>query len=100
MYRLLLQSRDRKEGKGLWSISLYLLCVVANEDYPRFLDIFRRFVGDPVNKKNFTVTDRLGCWRDYRELQSLLQKDDYVAEYVEEETRKAQVRASAASEGL
>ena len=85
MYRMLLQSRDRKEGKGLWGISLYLLCVVASEDYSSFLDIFKRMVGAHDDMMD---RDRLGCWRDYRELQLLLQKDDYVAEYVEEDTRR------------
>ena len=85
MYRLLMQSRDRKEGKGLWSISLYLLCVVAGEDYPKFLDIFKRIVGA---HENLLESERLGCWRDYRELQYLLQKDIIVMKFLPEDIRK------------
>lgn len=85
MYRMLLQSRDRKEGKGLWSISLYLLCEVASLDYPRFLDIFKRIVGA---HENTMESERLGCWRDYRVLQLLLQKDEHVAVNVDYETRR------------
>lgn len=85
MYRMLMQSRDRKEGKGLWAISLCLLCVVAEEDYPKFLDIFKRIVGA---HEDLLESERLGCWRDYRELQFLLQKDIFMKNYLSEGTRK------------
>ena len=85
LYRLLLHCRDRKEGKGLRSISLHLLCVTCEDDYPGFLDLFKRMVGA---HECFMDKDRMGCWRDYRDIQYLLQKDMLITEFVQEEKRK------------
>ena len=90
LFRLLLQCRDRKEGKGSWSLSLHLLCVVLREDYMGFLDLFKRIVGSHEDSGE-RERDRLGCWRDFRELQYLLQKSDLVSSILPEDIRHAAV---------
>ena len=88
LFRLILNCRDRKEGKGSWSLSLHLMCVVLREDYMGFLELFHRVVG---THEDIGERERLGCWRDFRELQFLLQKSDLVSSILPEEIRHAAV---------
>ena len=88
LYKLLLHCRDRRDGKGSWTLCLHLLCVVLREDYMGFLDLFSRMVG---THKEMKRADTIGCWRDFRELQFLLQKSDLVSAFLPEDLRHAAV---------